>query len=174
MALMGEVAYITQSMQGKFNYTLGLWALEQGNASLAVKCFAYSVEQNYKDAKTYNAIALAEAHMRDEALTAATTLLESKNESDSLIGAQLTHALTVSHATALKQTDLGKYQYFRYRLGLGDSLKFNQVIANVENSNYKALMLLEMAQRHFDAGEYQINDVDQADDHKVRKTFRTC
>lgn len=152
MALMGEVAYITQSLQGKFNYTMGLWALEQGNAPLAVKCFAYSVEQNYKDAKTYNAIALAEAHLPEEALAAATVLLENKNESDRIIGIQIKNALTVSHDAVLKQQDLEKYQYCRYALGLGDSVKFNQVIARIENPNYKALMLLEMAQRHFDAG----------------------
>lgn len=152
MALMGEVAYITQSMQGKFNYTMGLWALEQGNAALAVKCFAYAVEQNYKDARTYNAIALAEAHMPSEALAAATVLLQSKAESDRTIGEQLKNVLTVSHDAVLKQEDLYKYQYARYRLGLGDSLKFSQVIAHLKNSNYKALMLLERAQRYFDAG----------------------
>lgn len=152
MALMGEVAYITQSMQGKFNYTLGLWALEQGNPALAVKCFAYAVEQNYKDARTYNAIALAEAHLPEEALDAAKVLLESKTLSDRTIGEQLKKALTISHDEVLKQTDLDKYQYCRYRLGLADSVKFNQVVARIENSNYKTLMLLEMAQRHFDAG----------------------
>ena len=89
MALLGEVAFITQSLQGKFNYTMGLWALEQGNPQLAVSCFAYSVEQNYKEAKIYNAIALAEAGMNEEANVAAHSLLESKVQSDKEIGKQL-------------------------------------------------------------------------------------
>ncbi len=152
LAIMGEVAYITQSMQGKFNYTMGLWALEQGNAPLAVKCFAYSVEQDYKDAKRYNAIALTEARMHEQALEAVATLLDSKSENDREIGKQIRHVLTLSHTDALNQNDLIKYQYARYRIGLTDSLKFNQLINTIENTNYKALMLLEMAQRQFDAG----------------------
>lgn len=152
MALMGEVAYVTQSLQGKFNYTMGLWALEQGNAQLAVSCFAYSVEQNYKDAKTYNAIALAEAGEGEAALEAATALLDSRNLSDREIGKQLKKVYATNASEVLTQTDLEKYQYCRYRLGLRDSTMFNKIISTIENTNYKALMILEMAQRQFNGG----------------------
>jgi hypothetical protein len=151
-SLMGEIAFITQSLQGKFNYTMGLWALEQGNPLLAVKCFAYSVEKDYKEAKTYNAIALAEAGLKEDALIAAETLLESRNQSDREIGTQLKNVLTISPAQALMQTDLQKYQYCRYRIGLRDSIGFNRIVNTIENTNYKALILLEMAQRQFASG----------------------
>jgi hypothetical protein len=152
MALLGEVAFITQSLQGKFNYTMGLWALEQGNPQLAVSCFAYSVEQNFKEAKIYNAIALAEAGMREEANAAAGSLLESKIQSDKEIGQQLRKIYSISPADILSQSDLEKYQYCRYRLSLTDSLLFKRVINTIENPNYKTLIILEMAQRQFNAG----------------------
>jgi hypothetical protein len=151
-AIMGEIAFITQSLQGKFNYTMGLWALEQGNPTLAVRCFAFSVEKNYKEAKTYNAIALAEAGMKEEALDAAHTLLESDNLNDREIGKQLKNILTIPVKDVLKQADLQKYQYCRYRIGLHDSIEFNRIVPTLENANYQALILLEMAQRQFHAG----------------------
>lgn len=152
MGLMGEVAFITQSMQGKFNYTMGLWALEQGNPQLAVSCFAYSVEQNYKEAKIYNAIALAEAGMNDEANTAANSLLESKIQSDKDIGRQLKKIYSISASEILTQSDLEKYQYCRYRLNLTDSTVFKRILNTIENPNYKTLLILEMSQRQFNAG----------------------
>lgn len=155
MALMGEVAYVTQSLQGKFNYTMGLWALEQGNPQLAVSCFAYSVEQDYKDAKTYNAIALAEARKEEQAREAAAALLESRNLSDREIGRQLRKIYATTTTEVLTQTDLEKYQYCRYRLSLTDSTLFTKIINTIDNPNYKALIILEMAQRQFNAGSVQ-------------------
>lgn len=155
MALMGEVAYVTQSLQGKFNYTMGLWALEQGNPQLAVSCFAYSVEQDYKDAKTYNAIALAEARKEEQAREAAAVLLESRNLSDREIGRQLRKIYATTTTEVLTQTDLEKYQYCRYRLSLTDSTLFTKIINTIDNPNYKALIILEMAQRQFNAGSVQ-------------------
>lgn len=152
MALMGEVAFVTQSLQGKFNYTMGLWALEQGNPELAVRCFAYSVEQNYKEAKTYNAIALAEAGMSIPAQAAAYSLLESKIQSDKEIGKQLQKVYSTTPSEVLSQADLEKYQYCRYRISLADSTLFKRILNTIDNPNYKALMILEMAQRHFNAG----------------------
>lgn len=152
MSLLGEVAYLTQSLQGKFNYTMGLWALEQGNPQLAVSCFAYSVEQNYKDAQIYNAIALAEAHRHDEAAAAAEMLLESKAMSDRDIGKQLKKVLSISATDILSQSDLEKYQYCRYRLELTDSVSFNRILNTIDNPNYSALIILEMSQRQFHAG----------------------
>lgn len=152
MALLGEVAYITQSLQGKFNYTMGLWALEQGNPLLAVSCFAYSVEQDYKEAKIYNAIALAEAGMYEDAKIAANSLLESKIASDKEIGKQLTKTLSISASDVLRENDLQKYQYCHYRINLMDSTLLKRILNTIENSNYKALIILEMSQRQFNAG----------------------
>lgn len=152
MSLLGEVAYITQSLQGKFNYTMGLWALEQGNPQLAVSCFAYSVDQQYKEARIYNAIALAEAHRHEEAIIAAETLLESKIPTDRDIGKQLKKVLSISAREILTQSDLEKYQYCRYRIGLSDSTLFTRIVNTLSNPNYRALVILEMSQRQFHAG----------------------
>ena len=152
MQLLAELAYLSQSRQGKYNYVMGLWALEQGNAELAVQSFAYAVEYSYKEAKLYSAIALAEAHQLEDAIVAADTLLESKNESDQLIGQQLKKSLTISLTDVLKLSDLDKYQYFRYRINTKDSADFNRIVNTFQNTNYKALVLLEMSQRQFKIG----------------------
>ncbi|HEY3429353.1 MAG TPA: hypothetical protein VGK39_01675, partial [Cyclobacteriaceae bacterium] len=149
---LAELAYLSQTRQGKYNYIMGLWALEQGNAELAAQCFEYAVEYSYKDGKLYSAIALAEAHQQQRALTAADTLLQSKNENEQEIGRQLKKALTVSATEILQTSDLEKYQYFRYRIKASDSVAFNRLISSIQDQNYKAQGLLEMAQRQFNAG----------------------
>jgi Flp pilus assembly protein TadD len=152
LQILGELAYLSQSRQGKYNYIMGLWALEQGNADLAVQCFEYAVESNYKEAKLYSAIALAETHRQQEAIQAVDTLLESKNLSEQEIGRQLKQALTISLVDVLKRPDLEKYQYFRYRINTNDSVAFNRIIQAFQDTNYKAQAILEMAQREFNGG----------------------
>ena len=150
--ILAELAYLSQTRQGKYNYIMGLWALEQGNAELAAQCFEYAVEYSYKEAKLYSAIALAEAHHQQDALTAADTLLQSENENEQEIGRQLKKALTVQLAEVLQQSDLEKYQYFRYRIKAGDSAVFNRIVNTFRDNNYKAQALLEMSQRQFNSG----------------------
>ncbi|HEU5290788.1 MAG TPA: hypothetical protein VFU05_09115 [Cyclobacteriaceae bacterium] len=152
MQLLAELAYLSQTRQGKYNYIMGLWALEQGNADLAVQCFAYAVEYSYKEAKLYSAIALAEAHQYPEAITAADTLLMSKNENDQEIGQQLKRTLTISLSDVLKLSDLEKYQYVRYRISTKDSTDFNRIVNTFQDTHYKAQALLEMSQRQFNGG----------------------
>jgi Flp pilus assembly protein TadD len=152
MQLLAELAYLSQTRQGKYNYIMGLWALEQGNAELAVQCFAYAVEYSYKEAKLYSAIALAEAHHTQDAIAAADTLLQSKNENDRQIGQQLKRTLSISLSDVLKMSDLDKYQYFRYRINLKDSADFNRLFNSFQDTHYKAQALLEMSQLQFNAG----------------------
>lgn len=150
--IMAELAYLSQTRQGKYNYIMGLWALEQGNPELAAQCFEYAVEYSYKEAKLYSAIAMAEAQQQENALIAADTLLHSKNENEKEIGSQLKKALTISFADVLQQPDLEKYQYFRYRVSARDSTEFNRIVITFRDNNYKAQALLEMAQRQFNSG----------------------
>lgn len=149
---LAELAYLSQTRQGKYNYIMGLWALEQGNTELAAQCFDYAVEYSYKEGKLYSAIALAESHQQERALIAADTLLQSKNESAQEIGRQLKQALTISPTEVLQRTDLEKYQYFRYKLKPSDSLIFNRLVNAFQDQNYKAQALLEMSQRQFKVG----------------------
>ncbi len=150
--ILVELAYLSQSRQGKYNYILGLWALEQGNADLAVQCFDYAVEYSYKEARIYSAIALAEAHQQHEALIAADTLLQSKDSTEKEIGQQLKRTLTAQLSEVLNQPDAEKYRYFRYRIGTRDSIIFNRLLPTFADANLKAQALLEMAQRQFDFG----------------------
>ena len=152
MQILAELAYLSQTRQGKYNYIMGLWALEQGNPYLAVQCFNYAVEYSYKEAKVYSAIALAEAHQYQEAIVASDTLLQSKNESDRAIGQQIKRTLTVSFSDVLKLSDTEKYQYFRYRINSKDSADFNRIINTFQDTNFKAQALLEMSQREFNVG----------------------
>jgi hypothetical protein len=48
LEILGELAYVSQSYQGKFNYIMGLWALEQGNPDLASSYFTFSDTYVYK------------------------------------------------------------------------------------------------------------------------------
>ena len=150
--IQAELAYLSQTRQGKYNYTMGLWALEQGNPELAAQCFEYAVEYSYKEAKLYSAIAFAEAHQQADAIVAADTLLQSKNENEKEIGRQLKKALTISFADVLQQPDLEKYQYFRYRIKAKDSVEFNRIMNTFRDNNYKGQILLEMSQRQFNTG----------------------
>jgi len=149
---LGELAYITQTRQGKYNYIMGLWALEQGDASMAAQSFEYAVEYSYKEAKVYHAIALAESHQLQKAIVAVDTLLKSKNESDQEIGKQLKKVLTINSSEIVQQTDPEKYQYSRYRIGLTDSVLFNKLIRTIKDVNYKARAIMDWSQRQFDYG----------------------
>jgi Flp pilus assembly protein TadD len=150
--ILAELAYLSQTRQGKYNYVMGLWALEQGNPQLAALCFEYAVEYSYKEANLYSAIALAESQQQENARIAADTLIQSKNENEKEIGRQLKKALTISFTDVLQQSDLEKYQYFRYRIKVKDSVEFNRIINSFSDNNYRAQALLEMSQRQFDSG----------------------
>jgi Flp pilus assembly protein TadD len=152
LEILGELAYLTQSRQGKYNYVMGLWALEQGDAELAAQSFDYAVEYSYKEAKVYRAIALVEARQLTKAIIAADTLINSKIEEEKQIGKQLKTILTASPADVLPLADDMKYQYSRYRLSLHDSTTFNRIISSIQDANLKAQALLDISKRHFNAG----------------------
>jgi hypothetical protein len=153
LQILGELAYVTQSRQGKYNYIMGLWALEQGDPFLAAQSFDYAVEYSYKEAKVYRAIALAESHQLQEAMVAVDTLLQSKNEAEQKIGKQLQKVLTTNTIEILQQADPEKYQYCRYRLALRDSITFNKVVNSIQDVNYKAQALLDWSQHQFKFGK---------------------
>lgn len=150
--IIAEIAYLSQSRQGKYNYLMGLWALEQGDPTLAVQCFEYAVEYSFKEAKLYYAIALAEAGLQDRARIAADSLVAYGTEAEKEIGGQLKKILTIALSDLLQQTDLEKYQYCRYRIKTNDVTDFDRIVTTFQDPNYKAQALLEMAQRQFNAG----------------------
>lgn len=149
LELLGEMAYVSQLQQGEYNYIMGLWTLEQGNAALAASYFYYSNLYEYKDGPMYFTLALAEARA-PEALQEAERLMQSERDDYREIGAQVKTILT--RPLQSLSTDLEKYQYAHYRLALKDTTTLITLINTVSSDDYKAKMILEMAQRQFNAG----------------------
>src|SRR5690606_23132124 len=113
---MAELVYRSQSYQGKYNYLMGLWALEQQNPEVAASYFEYAIMQDYKDAKLYKAIALTEDGQRLEALTAWDTVAAGDDEAEQEMAALIKRILTINPSEATALPDQEKYQFCRYRL----------------------------------------------------------
>jgi Flp pilus assembly protein TadD len=176
---MAELVFISQMMQGKFNYIAGLWALEQGCPELALLYFNHAVQFDYKEARLYNAIALAEAGRLDEARAEADSLVKHRDEGVREVGRQLQHIAAVSpnHIAAL--SDLEKYQFCRYRISTKDTLQFDKILVSFQNNDYKAAALLEMARRQLDMARPHtalryLNEIDEllVTDRKLAEEIR--
>lgn len=151
MEIMGELAYITQSHKGKFNYIMGLWSLEQRNPSRAVGDFTYAVEGNYKEAKLYQAIALSEAGKTSEAIIAWDTVRRSVPDAEQIaIGMQHILSMGISDVPSLE--DPQKYQFCRYRLHVKDTVLFDKLFPTFSSDDYRAQALLDMTMRQFEWG----------------------
>lgn len=153
LEILAELAYISQSYQGKFNYIMGLWALEQRNPLLASSYFTYASTYDYKDARFYNAIALSEAGETMKAGIAWDTVAGSKDDELQVIAAQMKRILFLPTNQAQALGDAEKYQFCRYRVGLRDSVVFNRLINTFENDNYKAQALLDLSRKYFEADQ---------------------
>lgn len=151
LEILAEMAYISQQYPGKFNYIMGLWALEQGNPELASSYFTYSDTHTYKDAKFYNAIALSEAGRKSEALIIWDTVANGKDAAKKEIAFQMKKVLTLTPTEVLELNDAEKYQFCRYSIGLKDSVLFNRVINTFEKADYKAQALLDFSKKYYEA-----------------------
>ena len=153
LEILAELAFVSQEYQGKFNYLMGLWALEQENPELASSYFTHATTAKYKEAKFYNAIALSEAHNTADALIAWDTVLLGKDPEQLGIALQMKKILTIPAANATPLSDAEKYQFIRYRLSPRDSLTFNRLIQTFENTNYKAQALLDFSRKCYNADQ---------------------
>ena len=151
LEILGELAYISQSYQGKFNYIMGLWALEQGNPEMASVYFTYSDTYIYKDAKFYNAIALSEAGKKLEALIVWDTVANGRDEAKKEIAARMKRILNLQAAQVASLNDADKYQYCRYNIGLNDSILFDRILNTFESADYKAQAILDFSKRYYEA-----------------------
>lgn len=151
LSILGELAYISQSYQGKFNYIMGLWALEQGNPVLASTYFTYSDTYTYKDAKFYNAIALSEAHRKGEALITWDTVSNGRDEARKEIAARMKRILNLNATEVLLLNDAEKYQFCRYNISLKDTVLFNRIANSFQSADYKAQAILDLSKRFYEA-----------------------
>jgi tetratricopeptide (TPR) repeat protein len=153
LEILAELAYISQDYQGKFNYLMGLWALEQENPELASSYFTHATTSNYKEAGFYNAIALSEARKTGEALIAWDTVLRRNNAEQQAIAVQMKKILSLTVNSARNLNDAERYQFCRYRLGVGDSLIFNRLVQAFESADYKAQAILDFSKKCYDADQ---------------------
>ncbi|MEJ1238691.1 hypothetical protein WBG78_11205 [Chryseolinea sp. T2] len=153
LEVLAELVYVTQSYQGKFNYTMGLWALEQGNPELASSYFTYADTYEYKEARFYNAIALSEAGEVKQAIEAWDSVALTQRGDLQAIAIQMKRILTLPRANAKDLNDTELYQYCRYRVPLSDSLEMNSLLERFESNDYKAQTLLDYSKKYYEAGQ---------------------
>jgi hypothetical protein len=153
LEILAELVYLSQQYSGKFNYIMGLWALEQRTPHLAARYFSYANDFNYKQGKLYYAIALTETRRTSEAMAAWDSVLVAEDPSASRIASNMKRilALTPDKLAGLSDPDL--YQFSRYRLSTNDSVTTERVLNGFTNANYKAQALLDISRRLFEDGK---------------------
>jgi hypothetical protein len=152
LSVLAEQVYHSQSYQGKFNYIMGLWALEQKNPELAEKYFSYADRFEFPDAPFYRAIAITESGATSKALQAWDSVELMGTPQQQLISRSIRHILRMPTADVINLTDSEKYQFCRYRIGVGDSVLFNRIVNSLDEPNYKAQVLLDLSRKYLDAG----------------------
>jgi hypothetical protein len=153
LEVLAELVYLSQGYQGKFNYIMGLWALEQQTPDLAARYFSYANDFDYKKGRLYYAIALTEARRTREALAAWDSVLVGDDASARLIAANMKRVLTLTPDKLAGLGDPDLYQFSRYRLGKYDSATTERVLNGFSNANYKAQALLDISRRLFEDGQ---------------------
>ena len=152
LELLADLVYVSQSYQGKFNYIMGVWALEQNNPELAATYFNFADTYDYKEAPFYKAIAFTEAGDLGEALAAWDSLRLTGTTRQKDIAANMRRILTMNANQLPEMNDPERYQFCRYRISPNDSLTFNRVAAAFTNENYRAQALLDFSRKLYDAG----------------------
>jgi hypothetical protein len=152
LKMLAELAYITQDYRGKYNYIMGLWALDQGNPEIASSYFMHAETADYKDSRFYNAIALTEAGKIFEAFVAWDSVSSKGDVNEKEIATRMQRILMLNPSQALRLNDAEKYQYCRYKIGLSDTTFFSRISNTFNSADYKAQALLDMAKRQFTAG----------------------
>lgn len=152
LEVLAELAYITQDYRGKYNYIMGLWALDQGNPEIASSYFMHAETADYKDARFYNAISLTESGKIFEAFVAWDSVSRNGDPNEKEIAHRMQRILMLNPAQALQLNDAEKYQYCRYKVGLTDTTYFNRISNTFNQADYKAQTLLDMSKKQFKAG----------------------
>lgn len=156
LEVLAELAYITHDYRGKYNYIMGLWALDQGNPEIASSYFMHAETADYKDSRFYNAIALTEAGRVADASAAWDSIARKGDPNEKEIAARMRKILAVSAGQAMQLNDAEKYQYCRYKVGLSDTTFFSRISNTFSSADYKAQALLDMAGKQFKAGHLVI------------------
>lgn len=152
LEVLAELAYITLDYKGKYNYIMGLWALNQRNPEIASSYFSHAETADYKDARFYNAISLTESGKIYQAFAAWDSISKKGDSDEREIAIRMQRILSMTASQALNLTDAEKYQYCRYKIALSDTIYFNRISNTFNSANYKAQALLDMSKKQFKAG----------------------
>jgi hypothetical protein len=156
LQLMSELSYLSAVNQGKYNYLIGLWLLEQEDPEGAALAFRYALNYNYAHSLFYVAVAETENRNIPEAVLLWDSLSRGGNEEEKKLSSTMKGLLGLSFNEALQQEDPIKYQYCRYRFSSRDSVLFNVMVNAMKSPDYKAQSLLEMAMRQSDMGRFSL------------------
>ncbi len=152
LEILAELAYTSQGYRGKYNYIMGLWALDQGNPEIASSYFTHAETADYKDSPFYNAIALTEAGKTFAAFVAWDSVASRGEQGEQEIARRMQRILALTPSQAMQLDDPEKYQYCRYNIGLADTTLFNKLTKTFQGADYKAQTLLDMSKEQFKAG----------------------
>lgn len=152
LEILAGLTYTTLEYKGKYNYIMGLWALDQGQPDIASSYFSHAETAHYKNAPFYNAISLTEARRIDEAIVAWEALKQQGGEDEKAMADRILRILTLTPAQAMIADDADKYYFSRYHIGIRDTTFFKRLTLTFSNSNYKAQALLDMSRKLLRSG----------------------
>lgn len=145
--LMSGVTARSLSQKEKYNYIMGLWALEQGNAELSSIYFDYARQQGYRNAELYYGFAVAESGRTGVASQLWAALAQDTLQEDSAIVHRMDYLLHVSEDIILQSPDEDKYAYAHYRIWPNRSEALQTLLQAIRDPHYKALVVLEQTER---------------------------
>lgn len=151
---LSENAFIDRS--GKMYNTLGLWALEQGNAEVALSEFNYALDHEFEGASIGKALALSELGNEKEAVAAWAALSQGKDTTYQEIATSFLKIYSTTPKNIGGLNDLQRYQFTRFRVGIKDSLLFNTILNSISNSDFKAKAILDRSKKLFELDEAQL------------------
>jgi hypothetical protein len=151
--LLSENAFVDKN--GKMYNTLGLWALEQGNAEIALAEFKYALDQKFDAAQFGKALALSTLADEKGATSAWQELLTSSDTTFQSIAKSFIKIYSTSPIDFSSLNDLQKYQYTYFRIPVLDTIAFNKVVATIFDTDLKAKAILDKSKKLWEVDEPQ-------------------
>jgi hypothetical protein len=141
------LANTTEKMSAKYFDDIGLWALEQGAPDVAIEYFQWSKDRGYDDATLHLAIAFSENRNLPQALEVWQGLSNTKDDNLKLMADNMVTILSMTSASVSNRNDSEKYMFCRYLLSTSDTVAFKSLLKTIEEPNYKAQAILDMANK---------------------------
>ncbi len=151
--LLSENAFLEKS--GKMYTTLGLWALEQGNAEIALAEFNFALDQNFEAAQLGKALALSELGSEAEAKLAWQELLKSKDTTFHVVANSFIKIYSTENNNTHQLSNRQKYQYSHFRIAPADTTAFIKLVNTIDDTELKARAILDRSKKLWKLDEPQ-------------------